>query len=73
MSITLKDGSPSLDVKSFPNAAMAIQKATELEQSGESVNAVYVRSDNPAALRSAYRNYFNDPVDFVRLIRSEVN
>ena len=34
-----------------------------------SLNAVYVSADNPNQLRSAYRNYFNDPVDFVRLVR----
>ena len=48
----------------------AIKKATELENSSSSLNAVYVSSDNPQQLRSAYRNYFYDPVDFVELIES---
>ncbi|MEJ6404471.1 RelA/SpoT domain-containing protein [Yoonia sp. 2307UL14-13] len=63
-------GDFQLDIISFRSAAPAILKATELEESGESVNAVYVRSENPKQLRSAYRNYFYDPVDFVELLRA---
>lgn len=67
----LSDGSLSLDIIPFRTAAPAIEKANELEASQESVNAVYVRSDNPKQLRSAYRNYFNDPIDFVTIIQDE--
>lgn len=65
------DGTLALEVIPFKSATPAIQRATELEASDESLNAVYVRSDNPKQLRSAYRNYFNDPIDFVRLIQTE--
>jgi putative GTP pyrophosphokinase len=65
------DGELTLAVLPFRQAADAIAKATELESSGSSLNAVYVRADNPAQLRSAYRNYFNDPIDFVKIIRHE--
>lgn len=65
------DGSLELEVLPFKTAAMAIAKASELEASEESVNAVYVRSDNPKQLRSAYRNYFYDPIDFVKIIQAE--
>ncbi len=65
------DGSLELEVLPFKTAALAIEKASELEASEESVNAVYVRSDNPKQLRSAYRNYFYDPVDFVKIIQQE--
>ena len=65
-----KDGSLALEVLPFKTAAPAIEKATELEASDDSLNAVYVRSDNPKQLRSAYRNYFNDPVDFVHLLEA---
>lgn len=67
------DGSFGLDVIPFKTAAPAIEKATELETSETSLNAVYVRSDNPKQLRSAYRNYFYDPVDFVKIIQEEGN
>jgi len=65
------DGSLELEVLPFKTAASAIAKASELEASDESVNAVYVRSDNPKQLRSAYRNYFYDPIDFVKIIQAE--
>lgn len=66
-----ENGEITLEVLPFAQAADAIEKATELESSGSSLNAVYVRADNPAQLRSAYRNYFNDPIDFVKIIRHE--
>ncbi|WP_193080728.1 RelA/SpoT domain-containing protein [Pseudooceanicola spongiae] len=65
------DGSAGLEVIPFKNSGDAIAKATELETSGSSLNAVYVRASNPKQLRSAYRNYFNDPIDFVKIIREE--
>lgn len=67
----LADGSLELEVIPFRTAAPAIEKANELEATKESVNAVYVRSDNPKQLRSAYRNYFNDPIDFVKILQAE--
>jgi putative GTP pyrophosphokinase len=57
-----------LEVLNFKNARQAIAKATQLEGDPTSLNAVYVSADSPSQLRSAYRNYFNDPVDFVQLI-----
>lgn len=65
------NGSLELEVLPFRTAALAIAKASELEASEDSVNAVYVRSDNPKQLRSAYRNYFYDPIDFVKIIQEE--
>jgi len=61
-----------LEVIPYKTAAPAIEKATELESDLFSINAVYVRADNPKQLRSAYRNYFNDPIDFVQLLKSEM-
>ncbi|MAC79382.1 MAG: hypothetical protein CML66_15130 [Rhodobacteraceae bacterium] len=65
------DGSAGLEVIPFKNSGDAIAKATALETSGSSLNAVYVRASNPKQLRSAYRNYFNDPIDFVKIIQEE--
>lgn len=67
----VESGELMLEVLPFKQAADAIAKATELESSGSSLNAVYVRADNPSQLRSAYRNYFNDPIDFVKIIQHE--
>lgn len=64
------DGSLRLDVLPFQTASEAIEKASELESDSSSLNAVYVRASNPTQLRSAYRNYFNDPIDFVQLLNA---
>lgn len=66
----LDDETISLEVLPFSSANEAIAKASELESDEDSLNAVYVRAENPTQLRSAYRNYFNDPVDFVELLRT---
>lgn len=66
-----ENGEPALEVFAFKNPSEAIEKASELESSETSLNAVYVRSDNPKQLRSAYRNYFYDPIDFVEIIEEE--
>jgi len=65
------DGVLVLDVSNFRNPNLAIEHANNLENDNTSVNAVYVRADNPSQLRSAYRNYFNDPVDFVQMLEEE--
>jgi len=62
------DGEQLLEAHTYSNAFDAIAMANKLESDLFSVNAVYVRADNPSQLRSAYRNYFNDPVDFVNLL-----
>lgn len=62
----------SLELYTFDSPTDAITKATELEKSEDSVNAVYVRGDDPKQIRSAYRNYFNDPVDFVALVNEVI-
>ena len=63
-----RGGEPTLEVFVFNNSVDAIEKSQELESSSESLNAVYVASDRPAELRKAYKNYFNDPLDFVELV-----
>lgn len=58
----------TLDIRSFTSGIGAIAYTNELESDPSSLNAVYVRADNPAQLRSAYKNYFSDPTDFVGLL-----
>lgn len=65
-------GEISLQVIPFSNANLAIERANQLELDRTSINAVYVRADSPNQLRSAYRNYFNDPVDFVKLVYTAI-
>jgi len=68
-----RTGELTLEILSFSSPTDAIEAASNLEANERSLNAVYVRSDNPKQLRSAYRNYFNDPVDFVDMIEEEGN
>jgi hypothetical protein len=70
LNIVYSDDGLQLEVYRFRSPNQAIEKANELEGDASSVNAVYVRADNPFQLRSAYRNYFNDPVDFVNLVEA---
>lgn len=62
------DGEYALEVEVFKNAQDAIKRADEIEMQSDSINAVYVTGE-PSQLRSAYRNYFNDPLDFVRMLQ----
>ena len=67
------EGKLELEVIPFKSATLAVERATKLEESGKSLNAVYVGAENPRQLRSAYRNYFNDPMDFVKMIKGELD
>jgi putative GTP pyrophosphokinase len=64
----VSDDKVELEVRVFKKRGDAIEKSKEYESSSNSVNAVYVSSDDPKELRRAYLNYFNDPVDFVQLV-----
>lgn len=67
------NGETKLEIFVFNNSVEAIQKSQELESSPFSLNAVYVASDRPSELRRAYKNYFNDPLDFVDLVTQALN
>ncbi|PHP17713.1 hypothetical protein CG471_21295 [Sphingobium sp. IP1] len=68
LNIVLDDyGDYRLEVEVFSNAQDAIARANDIEAESNSINAVYVTGE-PAQLRSAYRNYFNDPLDFVNML-----
>ena len=60
--------SVELKVTSYRTGGKAIKAANEAEASEDSLNAVYVHSNNPAHLKTAYLNYFNDSTDFVGLL-----
>ena len=57
-----------LEVQKFSSGIKAIDAANEAESDPNSLNAVYVRADNPVQLQRSYRNYFSDPADFVALL-----
>jgi len=66
--VSQDNGEYTLEVEVFTNAQDAIKRADALESQSDSINAVYVTGE-PSQLRSAYRNYFNDPLDFVRMLQ----
>lgn len=57
-----------LEISTYPSGIEAISAANDAESDPNSLNAVYVRADNPAQLQRSYRNYFSDPADFVSLL-----
>lgn len=57
-----------LEISRFSNPSKAMLAANAAESDPASINAVYVRSDNPYQLRTAYKNYFSDPTNFVDLL-----
>lgn len=58
----------ALDVKTFNSAPLAIMKYFELEKSSVGKDIVLVRADSSEDIRFAFRNYFSDTNDFVRLV-----
>lgn len=57
-----------LEISTFRSPGQALAAANIAESDSRSINAVYVRSDNPHQLRAAYKNYFSDPTNFVDLL-----
>jgi putative GTP pyrophosphokinase len=58
-----------LETETFDNVNKAIIRLEELEKSLEdSADIVLVRADSEASVRDAFRNYFSDTIEFVRLI-----
>lgn len=65
-----EDGVPTIDVYSYDGLPQATKRYFELEKKYATYDVVLVRSDSEHSIRSAFRNYFSDAKDFVRLMRS---
>jgi hypothetical protein len=63
-----KDG--NLEIKSYRGATEALKKLFILEKELPEQDIVLVRADTTENVRLAYRNYFKDAREFVRLIDS---
>jgi hypothetical protein len=63
-------GAPVIEIYSYDSLPMATSKYFELEKEHSTFDVVLVRSDSENSIRSAFRNYFSDAKDFVRLMRS---
>lgn len=60
----------SLEVKSFRDATDALRALFELEKKFPSNDIVLVRADSSDEVRLAFKNYFSDAKEFVRLIET---
>lgn len=60
----------SLDIKSYRDATDALRALFELEKQFPKNDIVLVRADTSDEVRLAFRNYFNDAREFVRLIEA---
>lgn len=60
----------SLEVKSFRDATDALRALFELEKQFPKNDIVLVRADTSDEVRTAFRNYFGDAREFVRLVEA---
>lgn len=59
-----------LDIRPFRNGTDALRALFELEREDPARDVVLVRADTSAEARIAFRNYFTDPDEFIRLIEA---
>lgn len=60
----------SLEIKSFRDATDALRVLFELENQFPKNDIVLVRADTSDDVRTAFRNYFSDAREFIRLVES---
>ena len=66
--ILIFSGSQKLDVRTFRDATDALRTLFELEKEFPDSDVVLVRADRSDDVRLAFRNYFSDASDFIRLM-----
>lgn len=67
-SILIFDSSGEVEVRSFRDATDALRELFELEERMPGKDIVLVRADSSDEVRTAFRNYFTDAREFVRLL-----
>lgn len=67
-SILIFDPSGELTIRSFRDATDALRELFELEKEMPGKDIVLVRADSSDEVRTAFRNYFTDAREFVRLL-----
>lgn len=60
----------SLEIKSFRDATDALRALFELEKQFPKNDIVLVRADTSDEVRTAFRNYFGDAKEFIRLVEA---
>lgn len=68
--IETEDGEiqPTLETRSFRDATDALRALFELEKEDPDMDVVLVRASSTEDVRTAFRNYFSDATEFIRLI-----
>lgn len=61
-----------LDVKTYPDATVAMRKLFEIEKNNPSHDVVLVKAATTDEVRFAFRNYFSDAKDFVNLLKTAI-
>jgi endonuclease V-like protein UPF0215 family len=59
----------NLEVRSYKDATKAMQMLFDFEEKSPEVDVVLVRAETSEEIRIAFRNYFSDATEFVRMIR----
>lgn len=62
------NGEEELEVRSYPNATVALRALFELERDNPGMDIVLVKSDKPEDVREAFKNYFSDARHFIDLV-----
>lgn len=67
-----ENDTPQIEIKAFDSMPIATKHYFELEKkySNQDVDVVLVRSESGASIKNAFRNYFSDTDDFVKLVKS---
>ena len=60
----------SLEVKSYKEATDALKELFRLERHYPTLDVVLVKADSNEEIRMAFKNYFSDAKDFIRLLTS---
>ncbi len=61
-------GTPGLEMRSFRDATDALRALFKLESENPGKDIVLVRADTSEGVRLAFKNYFSDATEFIRLI-----
>lgn len=66
--ILIFSGAQDLEVRSYRDATDALRALFELEKGRPDLDVVLVRADTSEEIRLAFKNYFSDARDFIRLV-----
>jgi len=66
--ILIYSGDKALEVLAFRDAPDALRALFELEKAHPDKDVVLVRADTTDEVRLAFKNYFSDARDFIRLV-----